>query len=128
MRSGRAISTGVKKRIRHRSARLATRARGLGVVVCAALLVIGGAACERDSDSKSSTTTATAREVEVPLVVGLRDQFASRLIREAGLRVREQRRPSEQAAEDIVIAQDPPEGTTVTDDSAVTIVISSGRP
>ena len=74
-----------------------------------------------------TVSTGPAR-VAVPAVRGTRRSAATRALREAGLRVRVREAYSESVAEGRVIASRPGEGERVRRRSAVTLVVSRGRP
>jgi beta-lactam-binding protein with PASTA domain len=84
-------------------------------------------------DSKQTTTTVitttptTAGTVDVPRVVGLKEQEALVRLGNAGLRAKEQFKPT-QKPQGLVVSQNPGEATKLKRGAQVTIVIDAGAP
>ena len=95
------------------------------------LLVIGGLVAwfllSRDNDHKRTTTPVVASTVAVPRVIGLQEATAVQRLAKKDLVPKPVFRASK-FAPGIVFGQTPAEGSKVARRSAVTLLVSSGRP
>jgi eukaryotic-like serine/threonine-protein kinase len=95
------------------------------------VLVLAGLAAayflsQEDDEPAATTATATAEQAEVPRVVGLREDRALELLRDAGLEGEVDRRPSREPR-GVVIGQNPGAGTRLDEGETVKLDISSGQ-
>lgn len=81
----------------------------------------------QDGGGGAAATTTAARSVEVPLVVGLREDRARERLRDAGLEAEVERRESTEPR-DVVVEQDPEQGARLGSGETVRLVVSEGRP
>ena len=79
-----------------------------------------------DDDEATSTTTQAAAQVEVPLVVGLREPRAQEVIREAGLEPGDTEQRESNKAAGVVLEQEPEAGVRVSEGDTVGLVVSRG--
>jgi serine/threonine-protein kinase len=94
------------------------------------VLVLAGLAAAyfltRDDDEPASTTTTSAQQVEVPRVVGLQEDRALEVLRDAGLEGEVDRRSSREP-EGVVIGQSPEAGAELDEGGAVQLDVSTGQ-
>jgi serine/threonine-protein kinase len=74
-----------------------------------------------------TTTSQQPAQVEVPTVEGLAFQAASELLAARGLQVKPTYQASDTVGKSTIISQSPPSGTKVERNSAVAVVVSSGK-
>lgn len=93
------------------------------------VLVLAGlaAAWLLTGDDEPEATPTTREQVEVPLLVGLREDRARDRLAETGLEADVERRVEHSDPEGVVVGQEPEAGTRVERDDTVRLVVSAGR-
>ena len=81
-----------------------------------------------DDEGTTATTTQAAARVEVPLLVGLREQRALEVLRDAGLQPGETSRRAGTKPAGVVTEQEPEAGARVAEGMDVALVVSQGPP
>lgn len=97
------------------------------VLVLAGLAAAYFLAQEDDEPRPTTPTTTSARQVEVPRVVGVREERALEQLRDVGLEGEVDRRPSREPR-GVVIGQSPQAGTEVEEGETVELDVSTGQP